>query len=251
MDNTTAVFIASSCERFLVYPLDLLKTRLQRYYLFIVKELFVFLSFIHVIISKSFYNDKQYNSAFRAFLAIRKEPSGLRSFYRGLTPSMLSVFPLMASRGASFYFFTKSGITTHASGSIFYGIMIGITESLIITPFDAVKISLQTKSNSNLTKFEFIYLLFIIIYYISIKIKLLKGFLKVKISIHTERIFIEVWELLHFAKRKFSFFMNFFLLKDLIPIPNKSVYATASISAFRYYHQKYSHSLDEVKIYMG
>lgn len=65
---------------------------------------------------------------------------------------MLSVFPLIMCRGGTFYLFNKSDFSSRTSGSMIYGSIIGLLESIVITPFDAIKIPLQTNSTNTPTK---------------------------------------------------------------------------------------------------
>ena len=45
--------------------------------------------------------------------------------------------------------FQEWGLTSHVSGCIVYGILLGSIESTVITPFDAIKISMQAQRISS------------------------------------------------------------------------------------------------------
>lgn len=120
--------LAGCCSSVIVQPIDVLRTRL---------------------VAQG--EPKVYNSLYQAVRAMHHE-NGLRTFYKGLVPTMMEIFP---QTGMHFAFYTRlqmfwkdyinslvdSDVT--ATESLFCGAMSGILSKIIIHPLDVVKKRLQ------------------------------------------------------------------------------------------------------------
>lgn len=102
-------------------------------------------SIILNIISSTF---KQ-TSLLECLKSIKREDQSFTRFYRGLSPSVGGIVPLILARGVTFSLLQRSSVLDYKYGYVFTGITMGFIESMIITPFDSIKIALQTKRISS------------------------------------------------------------------------------------------------------
>jgi len=116
--------ISGIVETIVVQPFDMIKTRFQL-------------------------NEGKNTNVFRAFFSIIKE-GGMLRFYRGILPELVGNLPAASVMLSSYELF-KRGITTLNGGvcslGVVYGagLLTGFPETLVCTPFQVVKIRMQSK----------------------------------------------------------------------------------------------------------
>ena len=64
-------------------------------------------------------------------------------------PAIGGVVPLILARGVTFSLLQNSSVLDYKYGYVFTGMTMGFIKSIIITPFDSIKIALQTKRISS------------------------------------------------------------------------------------------------------
>ncbi|CAF2994857.1 unnamed protein product [Rotaria sp. Silwood2] len=130
MDSFAAGAIAGVTEVLIMYPLDVVKTRSQ---LFVGKSMGIITSFSNII-----------------------KEEGVSRLYRGIIPPILMEAPKRATKFAANDIWGQCyrkwfGVNKmNQSLSILTGASAGATESLVIVPFELVKIRLQDKKSAHL-----------------------------------------------------------------------------------------------------
>jgi len=121
---------AGLCEVLIMYPLDVVKTRLQ--------------------LQKG---NTKYTSVTRTFKVISQE-EGIFAFYRGIISPILAEAPKRAIKFASNEMYkplvaNSKGKISH-QGAAAAGSLAGMTEALVNTPFEVVKVRMQALENKAL-----------------------------------------------------------------------------------------------------
>jgi solute carrier family 25 2-oxodicarboxylate transporter 21 len=129
--------IAGICEVSLMYPLDVVKTRLQQ--------------------QTSSNSAAAYRGVIDCFRRISRE-EGMSRLYRGLLSPLMVEAPKRAMKFATQKEFKRLAETAFSSTpgekaqlvSVVSGVLTGITEAWIVSSFELVKIRMQDRSNVNL-----------------------------------------------------------------------------------------------------
>ncbi|XP_003374481.1 coatomer subunit beta [Trichinella spiralis] len=117
---------AGFLEVCLMQPLDLVKTRFQ--------------------VQSSVADQTRYKSLVDCFLRIYRQEGGL-AFYKGIVPPIMAETPKRAVKFFTFEqyrsVFAESKSINPACGYSLAGLLCGVTEAMVVNPFEAVKVRLQ------------------------------------------------------------------------------------------------------------
>ncbi len=117
--------IAGSVGAFAVYPIDVVKTRMQN----------------------QTTSNRLYSNGFDCWRQLWKQ-GGLKSFYRGCVPQMIGVAPEKAIKLLAYSYVTKSNpndLKTHVAG----GLIAGTCQVMVTSPYEMIKINLQMNNKIN------------------------------------------------------------------------------------------------------
>ena len=125
-------FVAGGCagmvEVCLMHPLDLVKTRFQ--------------------VQRGPDDPQRYKSLADCFRRIYRS-EGILSFYKGILPPILAETPKRATKFLTFEQYKKGFASVGLSGPALFalaGLGSGLTEALVICPFEVIKVRLQTET---------------------------------------------------------------------------------------------------------
>ncbi len=117
--------VAGSVGAFAVYPIDVVKTRMQNQTV----------------------SNQLYSNGFDCWRQLWKQ-GGIKSFYRGCIPQMLGVAPEKAIKLLAYTYITKSNpndLQTHVAG----GLVAGTCQVMVTSPYEMIKINLQMNNKIN------------------------------------------------------------------------------------------------------
>ncbi|XP_044731163.1 mitochondrial 2-oxodicarboxylate carrier [Chrysoperla carnea] len=135
--QTAAGGSAGFVEVCLMYPLDIVKTRLQ----------------IQAKKTASTDPQKYYNGVMDCIRKMYKH-EGFLSYYKGILPPILAETPKRATKFLTFeqykQFFMFGSPTPTAWTYSLAGMGAGVTEAILVNPFEVIKVSLQSNNSSNI-----------------------------------------------------------------------------------------------------
>jgi solute carrier family 25 aspartate/glutamate transporter 12/13 len=117
--------VAGSIGAFAVYPIDVVKTRMQNQTV----------------------TNRLYSNGFDCWKQLWKQ-GGFKSFYRGCVPQMIGVAPEKAIKLLAYTYVTKSNpneLSTHIAG----GLLAGTCQVMVTSPYEMIKINLQMNNKIN------------------------------------------------------------------------------------------------------
>ncbi len=118
--------VAGSVGAFAVYPIDVVKTRMQ---------------------NQNSSVKKLYANGFDCWRQLWKQ-GGIRPFYKGCLPQMLGVGPEKAIKLFA-YTAVTSGKSEHLSSHVLGGLVAGTCQVMITSPYEMIKINLQMNNKIN------------------------------------------------------------------------------------------------------
>jgi solute carrier family 25 aspartate/glutamate transporter 12/13 len=123
--------ISGSIGAFAVYPIDVIKTRMQ---------------------NQNIKLNKLYNNGFDCSVKLWRD-GGIRSFYRGSIPQMLGVGPEKAIKFVGYNYVINKMDKTELKTHIYGGLFAGTCQVLITSPYEMIKINMQMNNKIDYNKF--------------------------------------------------------------------------------------------------
>lgn len=120
-------FVAGSVGAFVVYPIDVVKTRMQ---------------------NQNYSINKLYKNGWDCTQKLWTQ-GGIKSFYRGCVPQMIGVAPEKAVKLLTYTFITSNLNKDSWTTQIIAGLCAGASQVMITSPYEMIKINLQMESKIN------------------------------------------------------------------------------------------------------
>ncbi len=119
--------VAGSIGAFAVYPIDVVKTRMQ---------------------NQNLKSNKLYANGFDCWIQLWKQ-GGIKNFYKGCVPQMIGVGPEKAIKLFAYTTVTSSFDKDKFSSHVLGGLIAGTSQVLITSPYEMIKINQQMNNKIN------------------------------------------------------------------------------------------------------